>query len=332
MAVEETRVRQPEFIEKRSEQLLKSVFGDPDAVKQPGESDADFNLRKFGLSGVSQPVPGQQIATFSQDQLDAFGNIRQGIGAFQPTLTAGLDAAAAATGTGALAGQTLAGAQQAFDPTTQVDPFMNQYNKFVIDEIQRQGDISRNRLRGQATRAGAFGGSRAAIQEAELDRGIAGQVGLAQQRAFDSALKAAQASQEAQQRRQLAAGQQLGNLARTQGGLAGIFGGLGQLQQGLNLKDQQALLGVGQAQQQLQQAGLDTARRNLITAQQEPFRRVQFASDVLRGTPSGQTTFRDVPEGNPLLEYAGLGIAGISALGAFGESFPNSPFTSFLRG
>ena len=49
MAVEETRVRQPEFIEKRSEQLLKSVFGDPDAVQQSGESDADFNLRKFGL-------------------------------------------------------------------------------------------------------------------------------------------------------------------------------------------------------------------------------------------------------------------------------------------
>jgi hypothetical protein len=53
---------------------------------------------------------------------------------------------------------------------------------------------------------------------------------------------------------------------------------------------------------------------------------------VLRGVPSGQTTFRDVPEGNPLLEYAGLGIAGISALGAFGDAFPNSPFTSFLRG
>jgi hypothetical protein len=59
---------------------------------------------------------------------------------------------------------------------------------------------------------------------------------------------------------------------------------------------------------------------------------MQFASDVLRGVPSGQTTFRDVPEGNPLLEYAGLGIAGIGALGAFGEAFPNSPFTSFLRG
>tara|TARA_R100001440_G_scaffold46080_1_gene65836 strand:- start:7155 stop:8153 length:999 start_codon:yes stop_codon:yes gene_type:complete len=329
MAVEETRVRQPEFIEQRSEQLLKSVFGDPDAVKQAGESDSDFNLRKFGLSGVSQPVPGQQIANFSPDQLQAFQNIRGGIGAFQPELTAATDAAAAATGTGVLAGQTLAGAQQAFDPSTGISPFMNQYNDFVIDEIRKQGDIARNRLRGQATKAGAFGGSRAAIQEAELDKGIASQVGLAQQRAFDSALKAAMGSQEAQQRRQLAAGQQLGNLARTQGGLAGVFGALGQLDQSLNLRDQQALLGVGQAQQQLQQAGLDVGRRNLITAQQEPFRRMQFASDILRGVPSGQTTFRDVPDSNPLLEYAGLGIAGISALGAFGDAFPNN---SFVRG
>ena len=69
MSVQESIVRQPEFVEQRSEQLLASVFGDPNATKQPGESDAAFNLRKFGISGVSQPIPAQQLAGFSQDQL-----------------------------------------------------------------------------------------------------------------------------------------------------------------------------------------------------------------------------------------------------------------------
>ena len=54
MSVQEQIVRQPEFIENRSEQLLASVFGDPNATQQAGESDAAFNLRKFGISGVAE--------------------------------------------------------------------------------------------------------------------------------------------------------------------------------------------------------------------------------------------------------------------------------------
>ncbi len=325
-------VRQPEFVEKRSEQLLASVFGDPTAVKQSGETDEQFALRRFGISGVQQPVPGQQVAGFTQDQLAGMDTLRGGIGAFQDFLDLGEASAKDAALTTGAAGTTLAGAQQAFDPSTQIDPFMNEYNQFVTEEIRKQGDIARNRLAGQAVQRGAFGGSRAAIQEAELDKGIASQIGLAQQRGFDTALRAAMGSQESQQRRQLAAGQQLGNLARTQGQLGAVFGGLGQLQQGLGLKDAQAQLGIGGLQQQIQQAGLDVSRRNQLEAQREPFRRVQFASDILRGVPSGSQTFKEVPSGNPLTEYLGLGIAGLSGLSAFGDAFPNNPLSQFLSG
>ena len=37
------RTQQAPFIEKRAEQLLASVFGDPSATRRSGESDADFN-------------------------------------------------------------------------------------------------------------------------------------------------------------------------------------------------------------------------------------------------------------------------------------------------
>lgn len=324
--------RQAPFIEKRSEQLLASVFGDPNAVKQPGESDSAFQYRKFGLSGVQNPVPGQQLAGFTAPQTAAFNLAQSGVGGYADELAK----AGAYTDMGGItsqfAGTSLAGGMDKFDPSKMVDPYMNQYNDFVTAEIQRQGDMAKNKLAGQATKAGVFGGSRYGVQEAELDKGIASQIGMQSQKNFENALKAAMSGFESGERRDLMGGQQLANLAKTQGQLGALQGGLGQLEQSLLGQDVKGLLGIGGMQQQMGQAGLDIARKNQIEAQQEPFKRVQFASDILRGVPSSGTTYTQQPATNPLLQYAGLGIAGLSGLGAFGEAFPNSPFTSFLRG
>ena len=51
---------QPPYIEKRAEQLLASVFGDPTAVKKEGETDEAFQLRKFGRAGIAQQIPAFQ--------------------------------------------------------------------------------------------------------------------------------------------------------------------------------------------------------------------------------------------------------------------------------
>ena len=52
------------------------------------------------------------------------------------------------------------------------DQFMNPFVDQVIDQnlrdIQRQGDIERQRIGGAAIKSGAFGGSRQAIAEQEL--------------------------------------------------------------------------------------------------------------------------------------------------------------------
>jgi len=62
---------------------------------------------------------------------------------------------------------------------TPAESFMNPYQQQVIDEsirqINRQGDISRQNLQAQATRAGAFGGSREGVQRAELERALSEQ-------------------------------------------------------------------------------------------------------------------------------------------------------------
>jgi len=117
--------------------------------------------------------------------------------------------------------------------------YKNPYQQQVIDEairqIDYQGNLSRQNLQAQATRAGAFGGSREGVQRAELERALAEQKnaaivgGLSQ--GYQNAAQQAQQAFEQQQGRQL---------AQAQGyqGFGGLYG-----QQAL----QQAQLGQGAA-------------------------------------------------------------------------------------
>ena len=118
--------RQPEYIEKRAEQLLASVFGDPSAVRRSGESDADFNLRKFGRAGISQAIPAFQFAGFTPQQQQAFGLASQNVGAFQPALQKGMS-------TADLGVAGLIGGTQAFQPS-QAQAFMDPYQQNVTQQ------------------------------------------------------------------------------------------------------------------------------------------------------------------------------------------------------
>jgi hypothetical protein len=306
--------RQPPYIEKRAEQLLASVFGDPSATRRDGESLEDFNLRKFGRAGIAQAIPAFQFAGFTPEQQRAFGLASQNVGSYAPALAQGM-----ATSNLGVAG--LLGGTQAFQPSSSqafMDPYQQNVTQQALAELDRQGQQARNRLAGQATRAGVFGGSRFGVQEAELDRNLSDiksrRVFEDLSRNFQQAQRAAMGAQEAQQRRQLMAGQQLGNLGRVQAGLGALGSQLG-------MQDVQSLLGIGGMQQQLGQARLEADRAQQLAAQQEPFRRLTFASDILRGVPSGQIAYTQQPSTNPFAQALGLGIAGLGALGQFGQGF-----------
>ena len=306
--------RQPPYIEKRAEQLLASVFGDPSATRRDGESLEDFNLRKFGRAGIAQAIPAFQFAGFTPEQQRAFGLASQNVGSYAPALAQGM-----ATSNLGVAG--LLGGTQAFQPSSSqafMDPYQQNVTQQALAELDRQGQQARNRLAGQATRAGVLGGSRFGVQEAELDRNLSDiksrRVFEDLSRNFQQAQRAAMGAQEAQQRRQLMAGQQLGNLGRVQAGLGALGSQLG-------MQDVQSLLGIGGMQQQLGQARLEADRAQQLAAQQEPFRRLTFASDILRGVPSGQIAYTQQPSTNPFAQALGLGIAGLGALGQFGQGF-----------
>ena len=95
----EQTVRQAPYIEERSEQLLASVFGDPNAVQQDGESDADFALRRYGRAGVGRQIPAYEVAGFSPDQFAAMQLARSGIGGFAPFMNLGASTLGAGVGT-----------------------------------------------------------------------------------------------------------------------------------------------------------------------------------------------------------------------------------------
>ena len=50
----------------------------------------------------------------------------------------------------------------------QIQQYLNPYQTYVTDEIGRQGQIMQNQLGAKAIDAGAFGGGREGVQQAEL--------------------------------------------------------------------------------------------------------------------------------------------------------------------
>ncbi len=328
------RQQQAPYIEKRSEQLLASVFGDPNAVRRKDadgnftETEEAFNLRKLGRAGIAQEIPGYEFAGFTPEQQQAFGLASQNVGSYAPALQQAMGSTGLAGGafTGGI-GQAL-GATQAYDPSSAqafMDPYQQQVTNQALAEYDRQAQIAQQGLASQAQKVGAFGGSRMGVQEAELGKNLADiksrRIFEDLSRNYQQAQGAAMGAQESQQRRQLQAGQLLGQAGQGLASLGKTQAGLGALGQQLGQADIQSLLGVGGMQQQLGQAQMEAKRQQQIQAQQEPFRRLGFASDILRGTPSSGIQYTQQPPTNPYAQALGLGIAGLGALGQFGQGF-----------
>jgi len=322
------RQQQAPYIEKRSEQLLASVFGDPNAVKRADETEEAFQLRKLGRAGIAQQIPGFQFAGFTPEQQQAFGLASQNVGSYAPALQQAMGSTGLAGGafTGGI-GQAL-GATQAYDPNSAkafMDPYQQNVTNQALAEYDRQAQIAQQGLASQAQKVGAFGGSRMGVQEAELGKNLADiksrRIFEDLSRNYQQAQGAAMGAQESQQRRQLQAGQLLGQAGQGLASLGKTQAGLGALGQQLGQADIQSLLGVGGMQQQLGQAQMEAARQQQLQAQQEPFRRLGFASDILRGTPSSSIMYTQQPSVNPYAQALGLGIAGLGAMGQFGQGF-----------
>ena len=214
----------------------------------------------------------------------------------------------------------LQGAAQMYDPS-RAQQFMNPFQQQVIDEslrqINRQGDISRQNLQAQATRAGAFGGSREGVQRAELERALSEQRnaaivgGLSQ--GYNQAATQAQQAFEQQQGRQLAQAQGLQGAAGTAGSLASQQAGLGMQAAGLTQNVGQAQLSAAGQQGQL---GLSAAGQMGQAGQQLGTMEAQRAQQALAAAQYGGTVGQQLAQQQ--LQQAQLGQAAAGMYGQLG--------------
>lgn len=229
---------------------------------------------------ASQPVqlPGIQVAPTTALEQSAFQQAGQtGVGA--ATVGAGIGAALPAT------------------QAPNISSFFNPYESYVTDEINRQAQIAQNQLSANAVQAGAFGGGRQGIAQAELERARLGSIGQARAQGFQTALGAAQQQQ--------ATGLQAGQL----------LGALGAQQQQMGLADIQSQLQAGAVQRGIGQTGLEAARQTQLQRAYEPFQRIEFLKGIMTNLPTTQSsiTATTAPGANPLSQALGAGLGAYSA-------------------
>ena len=246
----------------------------------PGVEARKLSLYDQAAKLASQPVslPAIQVAPLSGIEQAGITQAGQtGVGA--GTVGAGITA--------------LQGAQAA----PNISQFFNPFQSFVTDEITRQAQIATNRLGAQAVGAGAFGGARQGIAEAEIERARLANIGQAQAQGFQTALGAAQT----QRQQQLAAGAALGQL--------------GAQQQAMSLADIQAQLQAGALQRGVGQAALDAQRQTALQRSYEPFQRIEFLKGIMTNLPTTQSTLTatTAPGANPVGQAIGAGLGAYSA-------------------
>ena len=266
-----------------------------------------------------QQYSGERIAQFSPLQQQAFQGVA-GLGV-NPYTTG------AASGIQGLTGQAM-GTQYAPNTNSFTQPgmaqqYMSPYMQNVVDiqkrEAMRSNDIGRTQRNAQAVGAGAFGGSRQAIVEAEANRNLMQQLNDIQAQGSQAAYtQGAQQfnteNQLGEQSRQFGAGLGLQGL---QTGLQG-YGALGALgQQAYN--QQTGALGLqnqfGTQQQQQVQNVLSQDYQDFLNQQNYPYKQLSYMSDMLRGVPLSQQS-SNVYQSPPsmLSQVAGLGIAGLGLM------------------
>ena len=278
------------YLEGLEKRLLQSAFGtfDGETQTRPGLLDRGINLPQFQVAGLD-PLQQQALALAPQ-MFGSFAPFIRGAGQ-----TAGAGTAALAGGLGMLA-----------DPTRSIGMFMSPYETEVVDramaDVARAGDIRRLGIGAKAAGAGAFGGSRQAIAESELDRNVLDrQANIAAQlrnQGFGQALTASQR-----------AAQLMGGLGQAFGSLAGTTADIGRVGSELGRADLGMLTQLGDIGRTFQQQQLEAQRQNLLQESQEPFTRLQLGQQLIKGLPSGDlsSTFKSTttPDTNPFL--AGIG-------------------------
>ena len=251
---------------------------------QSSAATASTQASPTNLATAATPAAQQQLGTESAlsnyvgpyvTEMLGRGQALAGMGfqGYGGPLTAGPSAGQTAAFQG-IAGLNVPTTQMgAFTPTSFTDagvasqymnPYLQQALQPQIDEARRQSDIERTRAAGRLTRAGAFGGSRQAIMDAEnhfiLLQNLAGITGAGYRDAFDKAAQQFNVEQGRQQTAQDA---------------TNVFG-LAALQKQADL---------GAQERAIEGEGIAADYAQFREARDFPFKQVQYMKSLLQGLP-----------------------------------------------
>ena len=198
-----------------------------------------------------QPFTGERFAPTSDLQRQAFAGY-QGLGAYQP-------------------GQFNTG----LGPVGSVQDYMNPFMQGVVDvqarEARRQADIGRQSEQARLAQAGAYGGSRQAIMEAERQRNLGTQIGDIQSKGLMAAYEQAQKQRLGEATLGLE-GQRLGEASRQFGAEQGLK----------TLADQ---LKAGTVERGIAQEPLDFGYKEFTESLNQPYKGLGLMQSLLEGMP-----------------------------------------------
>ena len=241
---------------------------DPSGTVAPGFEGylTDMLNRAWGLAQQQfQPYTGQRTAFETTDPTT--GQAKAGYSPLEQQAFTGL----ANTGT-YQAGQFNTG----LGPVGSVQDYMNPYLQNVVDiqarEARRTADISRNTEQARLAQAGAYGGSRQAIMEAERQRNLGTQIGDIQAKGLMAAFEQAQKQRLGEATLGLE-GQRLGEASRQ-------FGA------GQDLKTIQEQMKAGTLQRNIEQAPLDIGYKDFSESMNYPYKQLTFMRDIVSGMPT----------------------------------------------
>lgn len=302
---------------------------------QPYQEEMQKDIYASAKELLNQPRPTIDYESFIAErdpllvQAEQLG--QQGIGAYQSLL----DDASAQTALAAdYARQQAEMARQAggqFDPSG-IEQFMNPYEKLVLDpalqRIREQQLESENLARQQAIQSGAFGGTRAALQQQAAARDFERQrqetIGNLKYQGFQTASGMAQKAFEDEKRRQLGIAELLGQTGTQMGQTGVMYANLAEQGQQMGLQDVATLQQLGRDSMAYDQGLLDAQLKREQEKVNEPYSRLGFISDIFAGQPTTPTTFTTSPvqqTGDRKSALLGTGIALLGAGRAFGNPF-----------
>ena len=334
--------REAPFLEDYRRRLLDGVYGGTEVYKEgdtlpegkkigdkkdPGLLDTPVDQFQRGIASFAPTESAAFSQAAQQMGIDPTTGQQTGVASFQPFINQAQQGLTSAMGTTALGIPSLQAAQQQYDPTqANTQDFMNQYQadvtKKALQQMDEQAAKAQSNLASQAQKAGAFGGARFGVQEAELAKNLQD---IKSKRVFEDlsknfmqAQQAAIGTSESARARELQAAPVYGNLGAAAAQQSLGFGNLGAQQFGLGQQGIQSLLGAGQVQRTRGQALADEDFRFKTAQSLEPRQRIQFGADILAGTPS--MSQQPIPYTNPLAAAVGGGLAGLGGLGAMYSS------------